>query len=48
MHTRHTITIHHDVFQRLKLKGAFGESYNKLISRLIDQIDNTEGGGNSR
>ena len=44
MQTRHTITIHHDVFQRLKLKGAFGESYSKLISRLLDYIDTIEGG----
>jgi len=43
MSTRHTITIHHEVFQRLKLKGAFGESYSKLISRLIDNIDTIEG-----
>jgi predicted CopG family antitoxin len=48
MNTRHTITVRHDVFQRLKQKGAFGESYSKLISRLIDGIDNFEGGNNSR
>ena len=43
MNARHTITIHHDVFQRLKVKGTFGESYNKLISRLMDRIDTIEG-----
>jgi len=47
MNTRHTITVRHDVFQRLKLKGTFGESYSKLVSRLMDQIDKTEGENNS-
>jgi predicted CopG family antitoxin len=47
MSTRHTINVNHDVFQRLKLKGAFGESYSNLISRLMDLIDTMDGGEDS-
>jgi predicted CopG family antitoxin len=39
MKARHTITIDRDVYLRLKTKGFFGESYNELISRLIDFAD---------
>ncbi len=42
---RHTITIDHATFLRLKNKGYFDESYSQLISRLIDQAErvNNEG-----
>lgn len=43
MSKRHTITVNNEVFQKLKQKGTFGESYNKLISRLIDCINDLEG-----
>jgi predicted CopG family antitoxin len=36
MNTRHTITINHQTYQKLKGKGTFGESYSELISRLAD------------
>jgi len=35
---RHTITIDHQTFTRLRHIGKFGESYSKLISRLVDSI----------
>lgn len=36
MNARHTITINHQTYQKLKNKGTFGESYSELISRLAD------------
>lgn len=50
MKERHTITIHHEIFQRLKKKGLFGESYSDVLSRLLDFADGyqakTEGDAN--
>jgi predicted CopG family antitoxin len=39
MNERHTITIHHEVYQRLKKRGLFGESYSDVLSRLLDFED---------
>ncbi len=36
---RHTITLGHQTFVRLKKKGMFGESYTDLVSRLLDQLE---------
>jgi hypothetical protein len=36
---RHTITLSHQTFVRLKKKGTFGESYTELVSRILDQLD---------
>jgi hypothetical protein len=36
---RHTISINDDVYSRLRQKGKFGESFGRLISRILDQID---------
>jgi len=36
---RHTITLGHETFQRLRRKGTFGESYTELVSRLLDQLE---------
>jgi len=47
MNSRHTVNVNHDIFERLKLKGVFGESYSKLISRLMDLIDTLDGGNDS-
>jgi predicted CopG family antitoxin len=33
---RHTITIKHDAFLKLRSSGIFGESYSDLICRLVD------------
>ena len=43
MHTkneRHSLTINHSTFLRLKERGFFGESFSELISRIIDELDN--------
>jgi predicted CopG family antitoxin len=39
MNDRTTITIDTKVYQKLKEKGRFGETYTQLISRLIDVAD---------
>jgi predicted CopG family antitoxin len=36
MNSRHTITLNHVAYQKLRSKGVFGESYSELISRLAD------------
>jgi predicted CopG family antitoxin len=36
MGSRHTITLNHGAYQKLRSKGVFGESYSELISRLAD------------
>jgi hypothetical protein len=37
---RHSLTINHSTFLRLKERGVFGESFSQLISRIIDELDN--------
>ena len=39
MNDRTTITIDKKVYQKLREKGKFGETYTQLISRLIDLVD---------
>ncbi|HET9807786.1 MAG TPA: antitoxin VapB family protein [Nitrososphaeraceae archaeon] len=36
---RCTILLKEGIYQRLKTKGKFGESFSELISRLLDEID---------
>jgi predicted CopG family antitoxin len=36
---RRTISIDDDVYLRLRQKGKFGESFGRLISRILDQTD---------
>jgi len=40
MSKRHTISLDEDVYTHLKSKGKFGESFNSLVNRLIDTIEN--------
>lgn len=37
---RHSITINHSTFLRLKRKGFFGESFSELILRIIEELEN--------
>lgn len=39
---RHTITINHSTFDKLKNQGRFGESYSDLISRVLNQLESTK------
>jgi hypothetical protein len=36
---RKTISINDDVYSRLRQKGRFGESFGRVISRILDQTD---------
>jgi hypothetical protein len=36
---RHTLTINHTTFLRLKKKGFFGESFSELITRILDELE---------
>jgi len=36
---RCTILLKEDIYNRLKTKGKFGESFSELICRLLDEID---------
>ena len=42
--SRNTITIRHNVYERLKRHGVFGESFSNLITRVLDEV---EGGINT-
>ena len=44
MNERITITINRDVYNKLKKKGSFGETYSQLILRLIKIADSISGG----
>jgi predicted CopG family antitoxin len=39
MNSRNTITIRNQVYERLKRHGAFGESFSKLITRILDELE---------
>ena len=39
VNVRHTIIIDDRTYQKLKSNGNFGETYSKLISRIIKDID---------
>ena len=36
---RRTISLNDDVYSRLRQKGNFGESFGRLITRILDQAD---------
>ncbi|HEY7111098.1 MAG TPA: hypothetical protein VH415_16850 [Nitrososphaeraceae archaeon] len=39
MSKRHTVSITSNVYTRLRNHGHFGESFNDLVSRLVDEIE---------
>jgi len=39
MNRRVNVGIKYDVYNRLKGKGRFGESFSELVSRLIDEAN---------
>src|SRR5215472_2606409 len=39
MNSRNTITIRNQVYERLKRHGAFVESFSKLITRILDELE---------
>jgi predicted CopG family antitoxin len=45
LHKRCTVLIREDVYERLRTKGRFGESFSRLIGRLLDELDEGKEGG---
>lgn len=41
MYRRVNIGLRDDVYNKLKDKGRFGESFSELVSRLIDEANDT-------
>jgi hypothetical protein len=39
MNERKTITISRKAFEKLRTLGTFGESYNDLVLRLMDELE---------
>ena len=39
MYKRITVGLRYDIYNRLKDKGKFGESFSDLINRLLTEID---------
>ena len=39
MYKRITVGLRYDIYNRLRDKGKFGESFSDLINRLITEID---------
>jgi hypothetical protein len=44
---RHSLTINDTTFHRLKKKGYFGESFSDLISRILEELENSQQNGGS-
>jgi hypothetical protein len=36
---RTTISLNHEVYSRLERYGKFGESFDHLIKRILDELD---------
>jgi predicted CopG family antitoxin len=48
MYKRVNIGLRDDVYNKLKDKGKFGESFSELVSRLIDEANSTTTDGSVR
>jgi hypothetical protein len=44
---RCTILLREDVYQHLRTKGKFGESFSDLVNRLLGKLEKLEGQGSS-
>jgi hypothetical protein len=42
MTKRHTITLNHEAFEKLRDRGVFGETYSQVISRLAEHTKITK------
>jgi predicted CopG family antitoxin len=41
MYKRVNIGLKYEVYNKLKDKGRFGESFSQVVSRLIDEVNST-------
>lgn len=39
-YNKKTILLENHVYERLKTRGLFGETFSSLIERLLDEVDN--------
>jgi len=39
MHSRINVALRQDIYNKLRKKGKFGESFSALISRLLDELE---------
>jgi predicted CopG family antitoxin len=39
MHKRINVGLRQEIYDKLRTKGRFGESFSVLISRLLDEVD---------
>jgi predicted CopG family antitoxin len=39
---KNTVLLAKEVYQRLREKGKFGETFSDIVERLLNQIDNFE------
>jgi hypothetical protein len=44
---RVNVGLRYNVYSRLKDKGKFGESFSELVSRILDEVNENNGGGNA-
>jgi|SRR5215469_11137245 len=44
MPKRHTLSIRDPIYEQLKNKGKFGESFSDLLSRLLNESSERDGG----
>jgi hypothetical protein len=42
MHKRINVGLRNDVYNRLRNKGKFGESFSELVARVLDDLDEEE------
>ena len=43
--SRITISLETQVYQRLRVRGRFGESFSQLVERLLDDVESPNAGG---
>jgi hypothetical protein len=41
---RTTVSLDMQIYQRLRSRGHFGESFSDVLTRVLDQLENTDGG----
>lgn len=41
---RTTVSLEIQVYQRLRSRGQFGESFSELVKRVLDELDKVNGG----
>jgi predicted CopG family antitoxin len=48
MHKRINVGLQQEIYDKLRNKGKFGESFSDLVSRLLDEVENYRIGDNNQ